>query len=90
MPHGPGEQAGLQGFRVVRKKQQRGVFTYETQEVDRSAADLITGVNGQPIKTAEDFLSIVEERKPGDTVDLSIVRRGKQMVIPLTLGVSEP
>ena len=83
---GPAAKAGLQGFRIVRKREQRGPFVYETQSVDRSSADLITHVDGQPIRAVEDLLSLVEEKKPGEQVELTIVRANKQVKLRVTLG----
>jgi len=83
---GPAAQAGLQGFKIVRKRQQRGPFVYETQSVDRNSADLITHVNGQPIRKVEELLGQVEEKRPGEQVELTIVRANKPIKIRVTLG----
>ena len=56
---------------------------------DRSAADLIVAVDEQKIATAEDFLSYIEGKRPGDEVVLTVVREGRRIQIPLTLATSE-
>jgi len=38
--------------------------------------DLITHVNGQPVRQVEDLLSAIEERQDGETVDVRIWRQG--------------
>ncbi len=63
-PNGPAQAAGLRGIQVVKQKKQRGPFIYETETLDRSKADLIVGVNGTPIKTADDFLTTIEMHQP--------------------------
>jgi S1-C subfamily serine protease len=37
--------------------------------------DLITNVNGQPVRQVEDLLSAIEERKDGETVELGVWRK---------------
>jgi len=86
VPDGPADRAGLQGPKVVRRQKRQGPFVYEYQTVDRAAADLIVGVDGQPTQTAEEFLSAIESKQPGDRVTLSIIRDGKEVRVPVTLG----
>jgi S1-C subfamily serine protease len=81
-PNGPAAQAGLRGPGVTRTR--RGIFVIE--RIDRSAADLITAVDGKSVKTADDFLEQIESRKPGDRVTLTIVRGGKTESVRVTLG----
>jgi len=62
LPRGPGAQAGLNPA---------------TQGVNGQTlpGDLIVGVDGQPIRQVEDLLSAVEERQPGETVRVRVLRR---------------
>jgi len=84
-PGGPAEKAGLKGPRITRKR--RGPFTWE--RVERETADLIIEVDNKSIKTADDFLSIIESKNPGDTVILTVVRDGKETRIAVRLHSSE-
>lgn len=86
---GPAAKAGLHGFKIVRKREQRGPFVYETQSVDRNSADLITQVDGKPIKTVEDLLGLVEEKRPGQELELTVVRANKPVKVRVTLGDGE-
>ena len=86
---GPAERAGLRGFRIVRQKRRQGPFSYEAQAIDRSGADLIVAVEGQTIETAEDFLTIVEAKQPGDELKLTIIRGGKEMEVALRLAAGD-
>ena len=88
-PHGPAEQAGLRGFRVVRQKRRQGPFTYETQSVDRSHADLIIAIDGEKITTANDLLAIIDAKQPGDDVMLTIIREGREMQVAVRLATAE-
>jgi S1-C subfamily serine protease len=86
---GPAERAGLQGFRVVKKQKRRGPFVTEERTIDRSAADVILAVDGQPVKTADDLLGFVEMRRPGEVVELTILRDQRELVVPVTLAAGE-
>jgi S1-C subfamily serine protease len=85
-PNGPAEKAGLRGPRIARAR--RGPLVME--RVDRSAADLIVGIDDEPVATAEDFLSFIDEKKPGQQVVLTIIREGKRLRVPVILASSEP
>jgi S1-C subfamily serine protease len=83
-PSGPAEQAGLHGFRLVRKKK-GGIFNYEAVSLDREGADKIVAVNGDKIITAADFLAVVESHQPGEEVTLTVIREGQELQVPLRL-----
>lgn len=89
VPNGPADQAGIRGFRVVREQQQRGQWVMERTYEDRSQADLIVGVDSQSVRTADEFLSLVEAHQPGEQVMLTILRDGKELAVPVSLSVSE-
>jgi 2-alkenal reductase len=49
--------------------------------------DFILGVNGRPIKSSDELISILTfETQIGETIELTIWRDGKELVVPLTLG----
>ena len=89
IPNGPAEAAGLRGFKVVKQKKKQGPFTYETETVDRSAADTIVAVNGQKTTTANVFLSLIDEHQPGDEVTLTVIRDGKETQVRVKLAAAE-
>ncbi len=89
VPNGPADRAGIQGFRVVKTQRRRGPFVYEEQRLDRSHADLIVAIDGRKVRSADDLLSGVEARRPGETVELSVVRDGQEGVVSITLGAGE-
>ena len=86
---GAAERSGLQGPQLVRRRKQRGSIVYEYESIDRSAADLIVGVDGESISTVEEFLGLVESNKPGDQVTVNIVRDGSRMDVPVKLDAAE-
>ncbi len=83
---GPAEQAGLRGFRLIRQQRRRGPFVYEETQIDRSNADLIIAIDGQRVRTADDLLSAIESKRPGDTVTLTVIREAREIQVPVTLG----
>lgn len=49
--------------------------------------DYITAVDGQSVRTSDELLSyLVFETQPGQTIDLTVIRNGEEVVVPLTLG----
>jgi S1-C subfamily serine protease len=85
---GPAEKAGLRGWKPVRRRVTRGLVAYEIERRDPSAADTIIAVDGEPVNSASAFVEKIEERRPGDNVVLTIIREGRQMQVPVTLGAS--
>lgn len=81
-PGGPAIKAGLRGPAIRHRKSGFVVFEFE----DRSAADLIVGVNDKKTLEVDEFLSEIESHRPGDVVSLVIIREGKPMRVNVTLG----
>ncbi|HVX12132.1 MAG TPA: trypsin-like peptidase domain-containing protein [Pirellulales bacterium] len=80
-PNGPAEKAGLQGPHIFRR--QRGPFV--EFRIDRSAADTIVAVDGVKVATADEFLTEIENKKPGDEVTLTVLRGGREMAVRIRL-----
>jgi S1-C subfamily serine protease len=83
---GPADQAGLQGWKIVRRKVVRGPIAYTVPQEDRSSADIIIAVDDQAVDEASDFLEKIEEHKPGDRVVLTILRQSQTVQVPVVLG----
>ena len=88
-PGGPAEQAGIQGFRVIREQKQRGAYLYERTVVDRSGADLILAVDEKPVQTFDQMLTAVEEKQPGEDVVFDIVRNGERRQVRVQLQADQ-
>lgn len=61
-PGGPGSAAGLEASTL-------------TPDGSISLGDLITEVNGEPIRQTEDLLSAIEEKKEGERITLRVLRK---------------
>jgi S1-C subfamily serine protease len=85
---GPADRAGLQGWKTVRRRVTRGPISYDVERHDPSGADIITALNGQPVENAASFVDKMEEHQPGEQVMLTIIRQGRQLQVPVTLGSS--
>jgi serine protease DegQ len=48
--------------------------------------DVLTKLDGKPLDTVEDFLGELRQHRPGDRVDLTIVRDGRERQVTATLA----
>lgn len=87
--NGPAERAGIRGSKLARRKNRVGLLQVEQEIVDHSQSDLIVGIDGQKVKRSDDLLGVIESKRPGDQVVLSVVRGGEKVQVPITLGGHE-
>jgi S1-C subfamily serine protease len=77
---GPSEQAGLRAGTVPVPVSGYGTL-YQ-------GGDLIIAVDGQPVVTFADLIGyLYEEKSPGDSVTLTVLRGSQQLDLKVTLGV---
>jgi S1-C subfamily serine protease len=86
---GAAERAGLRGPRLVVRETREGPLVRIHRSIDRSAADLIVGVDGQRVRTADEFLSIIEGKKPGDEVTVNVIREGRPRDVRVKLDADD-
>lgn len=89
VPGGPADAAGLRGFSLNTKTFRQGGYQYEQSSIDPSSADLIKRVDGQKISSADDLLSAIESKQPGERVQVVIIRGGLERTLEVTLGRPE-
>jgi S1-C subfamily serine protease len=75
-PGGPAEQAGL---RPSRRESNGKVIP----------GDLIKSLDGKPVNKVNDLFDALDNHKVGDTVKLGVLRDGKKVEVPVTLGEIE-
>lgn len=80
-PNGAAAEAGLRGPQT--KRVRRGLLVFETQ--DSSTADVIVGVDGMKTLKPDEFLFEVESHRPGDTINIEVLRDGSTASVPLKL-----
>ena len=65
-------------------KEIKGVYVYETvddgaaQKVGIQAGDVLTRINGNEVNTVTQLLEMINQYRPGDKVNVDIVRNGKE------------
>jgi len=71
---------------------EQGVEVVEVSEPSAAATagirvkDIITSVDGRKLARPEEMVEYIRSKKPGDKVDLAILRDGKDMSVSATLG----
>ena len=78
--NGAAANAGLRTARMIRERS--GFFR---RDVSLADADIIVAVEGVPIKKADDFMAIIDERKPEERIMLDVLREGTIIKVPIVL-----
>jgi S1-C subfamily serine protease len=73
----PADKAGIKGGSAT--------VSIGGQQV-KAGGDVITSIDGKPVRTMEDVVNGVADKKPGDTVQLGVSRRGNTSTVTVTLG----
>ena len=76
-PGTPAQQAGLKA--ATGEKTVDGT-PYPT------GGDIVTAADGQEITTSDQLQKAVDAKKPGDTMELTVVRGGETRTVTVTLG----
>jgi S1-C subfamily serine protease len=77
--NGPAAKAGLKG------SSQTATINGQDAPI---GGDIITAINGQPVKTFEDMVSyLFDNTLVGQTANLTILRNGSEQTVKVTLGV---
>lgn len=83
--NGPAQKAGLVGPKLI--VQRSGSVEYRA--IDRSKADLIVSVDGKAVSTLDALLEYIESKKPGVVINIMIIREGRRLNVPVTLGKAQ-
>lgn len=80
-PGGPAARAGLQAG-----NQEAVIGNYRLP----IGGDIIVAVGDTRISDAQELIALIQKHKPGERLNLSVIRGGRQIQVPVTLGeVSE-
>ena len=61
-----------------------GMFIHRSPQYQDD--DNLIGINGAPVKFFDDIRRVAKDWKPGDVVELTLERKGKEIVLPITLA----
>ena len=48
--------------------------------------DILTHINSKSVKVFEDLKKIIDSKKPGDTIEVRLIRKGVEQTLVVTLG----
>ena len=85
-PGGPAYEAGLRGLSIERKVVRVAGRLYETRGIDRSSSDRVMEIEGQSISTTDDLQDVLDQYKPGQQVNVTVLRGDQKLSVPVTLG----
>ena len=74
---GPADKAGVKGGHAT--------ATIGGQQV-RAGGDVITAIDGKAVSGMDDVISVVNQKQPGDEVQLSLADGSQQRTVTVTLG----
>ncbi|HWN73137.1 MAG TPA: trypsin-like peptidase domain-containing protein [Solirubrobacterales bacterium] len=74
---GPADKAGIEAGETT--------ATINGEEV-RLGGDIITEANGEKLKSMDELIEVIQESKPGDSLELKILRDGHEKTADVTLG----
>jgi S1-C subfamily serine protease len=81
-PGGPLDKAGIRGA-------SRMIWSRRYRQSIPVGGDVITEIDGRPVTSKEELNLILEPKRSGDTVQVTLYRGGSRMTVPVTL-VQEP
>ncbi len=82
-PNGPAAAAGIKPV-IVREIQRVGNVMIQREGRDPDA-DILQSIDGAPVTSADDLHEILDSKRPGQTIDVGLLREGKQVVARVTL-----
>ena len=73
----PADKAGLRGSDRA--------FGADGEQV-MIGGDIVTAVDGKAVESMEALSDVVKAQKPGDKVELTVLRDGREITVTVTLG----
>jgi S1-C subfamily serine protease len=77
IPGGPAAKAGLRGG--------DGTIRFQAAEYE-TGGDLIVDIEGKPVVQPDSLIELIDERQPGEKIQLTILRDNKRQQVEVTLG----
>ncbi|HEV2856104.1 MAG TPA: trypsin-like peptidase domain-containing protein [Thermoanaerobaculia bacterium] len=91
-PEGLAQRLGLEGAVVYSVEAGSGAARAGLQGLQRDRlgrwqlGDVIIHVNGEPVTSSGDLVLVLENKKPGDTVRVGVLRGDRRIEVPVRLG----
>jgi S1-C subfamily serine protease len=85
-PRGAAEQAGLKAVEIREKTERLGNLVIRRQYEDYENADVILEIDGEQVKSSREIEAAIEQKRPGDTVMVTVLRGGNRVRVPVVLG----
>src|ERR671931_416143 len=83
---GPADKAGLKGAITTTSSSSSGANPPNPDDITRGGGDIITAIDGHPVKRIDDVISYIEEHKlVGDNIVLTVNRNGQTTDLTATL-----
>jgi S1-C subfamily serine protease len=76
VPDSPADEAGIEAGDAM--------VTVDGQRI-RAGGDLITAVDGDPVSGMDDVIAAVDAKKPGDSIELTLLHGGDQRTVAVEL-----
>ena len=87
VPGGAAEKAGLKGVTLERRVREIRGIQYVQESLNWESADRILTIDGKAVEDTDDVQSIVDGMEPGQSVNVTIVRDGRQLDVPVVLDL---
>ncbi len=84
--YGPAFEAGIQGLKMKQRIVRVGNQLVPIVEPDKNAADRILAIDKFEINSTDDLQEALDQFKPGDRVNITILRQEQKLVVPVILG----
>ena len=82
LPEGPAEKAGIKAV-IQRVKYRYGNQIVAVEQQRWNEADFVLQVDGNDVMTFDEMLSEIEKRKPGESVELTILRGNRRVKVTI-------
>ncbi len=83
----PSQGVWVSGVGQGTPAEKAGLVGHNLDAAFRPEGDYIIAIDGVPVNSSDDLLSyLVFETQVGETVELTVIRRGEEIKVPLTLG----
>ena len=83
---GPASAAGLKGLKAERQVILLGNQRVVVPKWIKESADVVVSIDGKPVNSLDDLQIVVEEKNPGDNVELEVLREGQILRVAVQLG----